>query len=120
METPPRRWLRAAEVAELLDVHEATIWKLIKRGQLPSVKRPGLGRLIPWTRLKRASKPDSGSGPHGGGHEQEEGSRRPRRNRVLRPVAAADARFRGLQNAFPRCGLALRPTPPAIQSAGRL
>ena len=50
---PPKRWLRVAEVAELLAVHPITIRKMIARRELPFVKRRGVGVRIDWPRYQR-------------------------------------------------------------------
>ena len=41
-----RRWLTVKETAEYLGVHEKSLYRACLKGQIPSVKTPGLGRRV--------------------------------------------------------------------------
>jgi excisionase family DNA binding protein len=48
-----RRWLRVVEVAERLGCHPVTIRKAIARGQLPYVRKGGIGIRIDWPAFEK-------------------------------------------------------------------
>ena len=52
-----------AEAGEALGVSESTIWRLIRRGSLPSMLRGGR-RLVPSTALIRLPKSHAEEGPN--------------------------------------------------------
>jgi excisionase family DNA binding protein len=57
IEQPNRRWLRVAEVARLLDVHEVSIRKLVARKAIPFIRLPGVEKgfrsiRIDWKRFQ--------------------------------------------------------------------
>ena len=50
---PTRRWLRVAEVAELMKIHPTTVRKMLMRRELAFVKKRGFGVLIDWPKVER-------------------------------------------------------------------
>lgn len=58
MSAMQRDWLKPHEVAELEDVHVATVWRWIKIGALPASRSPG-GRTL---RIPRNYREQLGSG----------------------------------------------------------
>lgn len=55
----PRRWLRVAEVAELLGCHPVTVRKMIGRREIPFVKRKGVGIRCDWREFEQQLERDS-------------------------------------------------------------
>jgi excisionase family DNA binding protein len=55
-----RRWLKASEAATYLGIHQKSLYRALKRKQIPFSKPPGVGIRLDRLRLDRLLESDNG------------------------------------------------------------